>query len=280
MKKLIAALSIFIIFILFHCPIFSQNLVKDSGFEDGKTTVKLEKLGKPKSVMPYHQWVLMMHEIKEWKLKYGTYKDSVAQFNIGVFDKNKNGVYTDKYEDILFVGAKNDSSFQYTSSISSRACLLKKTIFLNYNNTALYKIITLNQDELVIEKVKKGSYSPDLIFYDRLPDIELKFLNEDKSINLTSLANGKPTKFIFFVTWCPPCWKEMEEIYRKKLYESYNIVSIFSGGAIEESLAIIEEKKYPWLFLKSNEKINKIFSQNGFPYIVSFDKNGIFSRFF
>ena len=67
----------------------------------------------------------------------------------------------------------------------------------------------------------------------------------------------------------------MDYLQQKELYKSYNIVSLFSGGDIIQARSLIKEKKYPWIFIKSKEKINKIYGQNGFPYIVDFDKDGV-----
>jgi len=252
---------------------FSQEVEAEN--KKRNTKLKLNKFGLPNSVIPYKQWLIIKPEIKNWKMKYASYKDDLVKFNVGVFDKNKNGLYSDINEDILFIGNATDSTFEYTPAISSRASLLKKTNnFLDYNGLYLYKIIYVNKNDLIIEKVKRKDSYTDLLFYNKLPNVNLKFLNSKKTINLTSFINGKPTKFIFFTTWCIHCWEEMDLIYDKKLYNSYNIVSLFSGGNINQTLSIIKDKKYPWIFLESKVKINKIFSQNGFPYIVNFNEEG------
>ena len=270
----ILIISYFFIGISFCKTCFGQEF--EGKTKNRVTTVILEKFGKPHSVIPFKQWVSMKPGIKEWKLKYGTYKDDLVEFNIGIFDKNKNGIFSDENEDVLFVGNKSDSAFEYTPMISSRASVIHKTNnFLNYNDTYFYKITQTNENELNVEKVKKEDNYISLIFYDKLPNESFELLNEKGTINLTTLNNGKPTKLIFFKTWCVHCWEEMDYLQHKELYKSYNIVSLFSGGDIIQARSLIKEKKYPWTFIKSKEKINKIYGQNGFPYIVDFDKNGV-----
>ena len=242
--------------------------------KDKTTKVKLEKSGKPKTVIPYNQWVLLNPEIKTWNFKYGTYKDDSVEYNVGIFDQNKNGSFTDIDEDILFVGSKTDSSFEYIDHVSSRVTSLKKDNYLNYDDLYTYKISQDKENILVIEKISRKDYTADLVYFDKLPDENLKFLNENKTINLRSIVNGKPTKLIFWATYCNPCFKEMDKIKENKLYESYNIVSLFGDGDITEARVMIKERKYPWLFLQSNKKIRKILSQNGFPYIVDFNEEG------
>ena len=243
--------------------------------KDKTTEVKLEKSGKPKSIITYNQLILIRPEVKTWELKYGTYKNDSVGYNVGIFDKNKNGSFTDIDEDILFVGSKTDSLFEYTSDISSRATVLKNNNYLNYDDLYTYKISQEKENVLIIGKVNREDHPANLIYFDILPNENLKLLNENKIINLRSLVNGKPTKLIFWATYCIPCFKEMDMIKENKLYESYNIVSLSGDGDITEARAMIKERKYPWLFLQSNEKIKRIFSQNGFPYTVNFNKKGL-----
>ncbi len=143
-------IQLVMLFTFISCSTFyikksAMNIVNDI------STIKLLKIGKPNSVIPYKQWLSLKPEISEWKMKYGTFKDSIAEFNIGVFDKNKNGSFLDEYEDMLFVGNKNDSFFEYTPQISSTVTFLKENSLLDYNGQNIYKISKGNENDLVIE---------------------------------------------------------------------------------------------------------------------------------
>ncbi len=266
---------VFVIFWLVTSCNTYQKSISSTESNSFQNKVLLNKNGKPKSIIPYVEWVYLKPEVADWDMKYGSFSQDSIRLNIGIFDKNNNGEFFDFGNDIIFIGSGSDSSFAYTPAFSSRAALIKPVITLNYNDERFFEIKNENQSDLVIEIFETGIEDFDLIYYNRIPDIELEFLDSNlEKINLRSFKNGKRTKYIFWAPWCSPCIQEMDQIMETKEYESLNIVSLFVDGNLKIAQEIVEKKDYPWLFLQSSSKINRAFSQNGLPFVVKFDEYG------
>ena len=117
---------------------------------------------------------------------------------------------------------------------------------------------------------------------ERLPDLELKNL-DNKTVNVSSYGeNGKITVFNFWATWCAPCKKELNTIHED--YDDW----VAETGVTLVAIAIDDEKtksQVPvyvngkaWdytVLMDPNWDFKRAMGVNNVPHTFLVDKNGV-----
>jgi len=116
---------------------------------------------------------------------------------------------------------------------------------------------------------------------ERLPDLELKNL-DNKTVNVSSYGeNGKITVFNFWATWCIPCKKELNNI--ADVYEDwqddYDVEVI--AVATDDQRTVAKVKPYvngkAWdygVLYDTNQKFQRAIGFQTVPYTIVVDEDG------
>jgi cytochrome c biogenesis protein CcmG, thiol:disulfide interchange protein DsbE len=113
-----------------------------------------------------------------------------------------------------------------------------------------------------------------------IPSITLKDL-EGNSVNMSSLANGKPIVFCFWATWCAPCKKELNNYteYYKDWQEKFGVtiyaISIDDQRSVARVAPYVGSVSWDYkVILDSNKQFAQAMGVNNVPHTFLVDGTG------
>lgn len=267
-------LKILFLHICFLISVCSIEVEAQSEISDQTSVIiKLNETLKPTSGFDYNVFVLMKPTIRNWKFYAGKAEIEGQQFKIGIYDKNENGSLDDLARDILFVTSYFSEYTHYTSAISANVCVLQETNTISVNGQYYRVSKIVGKKKLKIERITTDKLEADIKFVSKLPDVILPDLS-GLDVNIRDLGKGKKVRLEFWATWCESCISRMHELKLMEDLDEYRTILLLCESDLKEAQKILKSRDFNWICLQSKPEINRMFNQNGYPFVVYIDENG------
>ncbi len=227
---------------------------------------------KPESIFGYETWLMIKPEIKNWKIYAGNTNIEGVKFQLGIYDINDNGILSDYGTDILVVTKHNSDFCQYSTLISSSVCVLKKNNVIRIDDFFFNCSININERTIWINKNESNRINPEIHYISKLPDIEIEYIDGQKG-KLTETISGNPIRLEFWAPWCVPCMERIHELSNDES-DKFETILVLGDGLVKNAKERLEEINNSFDCIVS-PSLNKMFNQNGYPYEVIINQNGI-----
>jgi len=220
-------------------------------------------------------------ENKRRKIIAGQYmvSDSLG-FKLCLEDRNNNGKYMEKGIDAIGITDFSDSTVLIETMLDESvyfgtASLIKDNLLFGYYDKK-YSITDYDEDRktLWFKEINHSTKPFDFLLTDKLINFKYRDLISGKN-NLLYQNLDRSKEYYMLVFWTPLCRPCIEEMPLLKKLSKYSVQIINICGMCDENEAknIVVQKDLPGLQILSNRYVESVFHQNGFPYILLFDKD-------
>lgn len=206
-------------------------------------------------------------------------RGDASGFKLCVEDRNHNGKYMEMGIDAIGITRANDTTALISTMLNGEvffgtAALLQEGLLFNYEG-ANYQITSLreSQREIEFKKVKHSTKLPDFQLTSSLPQFEFVELFSGEKQNIYQVLDRSKDYYlvVFWSLFCPPCIEEFP-LLKQLAQHSVQIINVCGMCDVQEAKAMIRENEVPGVHAVSSAYIESIFHQNGYPFVVLFDK--------
>lgn len=258
-------LSLFFFIALFTSQLLAQKVILNKFF----TTEEMQ------TVKMYDETTLL--SINKVHIKLGTYKSDSLEFNIFLKDINNNKKYNEVGIDQVGITGKNTDTITHTfqSGVSSSSIHDKPIIAVD---SFFFRITEIDEkgDYLVCEGVADSALKPSPSIFTKLPNIEIKTIEESKVTLHDFCDNGKYLYIEFWGLWCNPFVRALPELI--ELQESHrdqlDVVTLNYNDSVQDVIDFIIKHELLWTQGIADKNLVKAFNVTSFPCGILFDDNG------
>jgi thiol-disulfide isomerase/thioredoxin len=229
-----------------------------------------------KSILPlifpsYELVVARQPEIEHWKMMYGSFAD----FNIGIYDKNNNGIFGDIDQDVMFVTPKYETQYAPYNPLISTSAFVVQTKNIFKVDSICYEVEVRKTDNNIVY-IKSAKVEPGTIYNKWLitttPDFSFKSIISGHAVNLLE-EKKKCTNLlvVFYANYCEPCRTKLIKLNKKHADKMTIIVSVAEDD-VNGYIKFSERNKLNFDAFESPEYFHQLFNQNGYPYAILFDE--------
>ncbi|MGM0580584.1 MAG: TlpA family protein disulfide reductase [Bacteroidota bacterium] len=211
--------------------------------------------------------------VKPINIRAANYKDEFSRFQIVQYDDDFNGIFSDSTDKIFINTFEN--KYLHTFQSRSRNSIQYKEEFIVNISYLYYKVRFLNDDQIQIKRIQQQP--ADLIFYDRISNIEILTERENKIDFYDILL--KDNLYVYHMAYdCKPCLISIPEINKfKEKNPNVKIVGLVTRDKEQQHLDKLNKLTKNWEVFgisNPNNHHQKIF--RGLPEMILIDDKGYY----